>query len=105
MLHVMDCVCGMREHVADASVDLVITDPPYNIGVRGEAWDSMSAGEARTFTLAWLREAARILRPGGSLIVWGSPCRRKRIETCGRWMMILKLYYKICLKYIIYITT
>lgn len=74
MLHVADCVRGMREHLADESVALVLADPPYNISVRGEAWDSMSASEARRFCLEWLGEAARILRPGGSLLVWGSPC-------------------------------
>lgn len=24
-----DCVAGMRKHVKDSSVDLIVTDPPY----------------------------------------------------------------------------
>ena len=27
-----DCVEGAREHLADGSVDLIVTDPPYGIG-------------------------------------------------------------------------
>lgn len=68
-----DCVTGMRDGVASDSVDLVLADPPYNIKC-GAAWDDMSDDTYRTFTTNWLHEAHRILRPGGSLLVWGSPC-------------------------------
>lgn len=29
-----DCITGRRENIADGSVDLIITDPPY--GIRGD---------------------------------------------------------------------
>lgn len=50
----------------DASVDLVLTDPPYNIG-KG-AWDKIDnyvewCGE-------WIKESARVLKGNGTLIFW-----------------------------------
>ena len=32
-LHLGDCVAGMA-HLEAASVDLVVTSPPYNLGIR-----------------------------------------------------------------------
>jgi site-specific DNA-methyltransferase (adenine-specific) len=46
-----DCLDVMRG-MADASVDAVVTDPPYGLGFRGEAWDNCIP--------AWLAEAQRI---------------------------------------------
>ena len=31
MFYNMDCRAGAREHLPDASVDLIVTDPPYGI--------------------------------------------------------------------------
>lgn len=47
---------GITE-LADGSADLVVSNPPFHVG---EAKDSTS-------TLAFLRDAARVLRPGGEL--------------------------------------
>jgi len=53
-----------------ASVDLVFADPPYNAG--REPWDSFrSAADYLRWTERWLGEAARVLRPTGSLYVCG----------------------------------
>ena len=68
-----DCLPLMRE-LADASIDAVITDPPYgtNDG-RGKRSASGGDGSAvfalewdRVLPVAWLGEAARILKPGGA---------------------------------------
>ena len=55
-----------------ASVRLVLADPPYGIGVRGAAWDG--DGEYMGFANAWLKEAIRVLQPGGTLLYYSSPC-------------------------------
>lgn len=54
------------------SVDLVLADPPYNIGV-SKQWDCLS--NYVEFSRQWIREAVRTLRPGGALLIYGSPER------------------------------
>ena len=73
----VDCVEGMHA-LGDGSVDLLIADPPFNLENRGRmfrggrlarcqdmAWDQIDNGP-------WLAEALRIIKPTGSLIVFGS---------------------------------
>ena len=56
--------------VADASVDLVFADPPYGIGK--EAWDVFPSQIAYLdWSARWITEAARVLKPTGSLYVCG----------------------------------
>lgn len=76
------CIIGARLHLPDNSVDLIITDPPY--GIRGdtlhkhynrneshvvEGYVEIPADEYAAFSLQWVAEAARILKPGGSLYI------------------------------------
>jgi site-specific DNA-methyltransferase (adenine-specific) len=52
------------------SVDLVFADPPYNAG--RESWDTFNGPEAYlSWSAEWLTEAARILKPTGSLYLCG----------------------------------
>jgi site-specific DNA-methyltransferase (adenine-specific) len=51
----------------DASVDAVVTDPPYELGFMGKAWDA--AGVAYSVDL-WA-EVMRVLKPGGHLLAFG----------------------------------
>ena len=77
-----DCIEGAREHLADNSVDLIITDPPYGIGGdqlhkhynRNErfvmdGYVEVPKEEYAHFSLKWIKEAERVLKPGGSLYV------------------------------------
>lgn len=52
--------------LADASIDAIITDPPYELGFMGKAWDS--TGIAYN-TQVW-RECLRVLKPGGHLLAF-----------------------------------
>ena len=76
------CVEGMREHVADESIDLVFTDPPY--GIDGDELDvhyhrdeskvvpgyiDVPLSQYAQFSLDWIRECERVLRPGGSMYI------------------------------------
>ena len=62
----MDCIVGMRT-LPDASVDSIVTDPPYELGFMGKKWDS--TGIANSVPM-WT-EAFRVLMPGGHLLAFG----------------------------------
>jgi modification methylase len=100
-----DCVARMRELPA-ASVDMIFADPPYNLQLGGDlfrpeggrvdavddAWDKFDSLAAYDrFTHAWLAEARRILKPGGSIWVIGSYHNIFRVGTAlqdqGYWIL------------------
>jgi site-specific DNA-methyltransferase (adenine-specific) len=57
------------------SVDAIVCDPPAGISFMGKAWDSDKGGAMRW--IRWLakvmREARRVLKPGGHALVWALP--------------------------------
>lgn len=87
-----DCMQGMHD-LPDNCVDIIIADPPYNLSKGGnwqwdnsvvlagmggnwnkvmEDWDNMSLGDYFKFTYQWLSEAKRILKPTGSMWIFGT---------------------------------
>lgn len=65
-----DCVRGMRRRLSDHSVDIVVTSPPYNLGVSYSEYDDTIT---RSAYLDWIREwssvVGTILGDGGSLFL------------------------------------
>jgi DNA modification methylase len=61
-----DCVELMRA-MPECSVDSIVTDPPYELGFMGKAWD----GAGIAYSLDMWREALRVLKPGGHLLAFG----------------------------------
>ena len=59
-----DCL-DVLAAMPDASVDAIVTDPPYGLGFMGKAWDDLPPGEP------WARECLRVLKPGGHLLAFG----------------------------------
>jgi hypothetical protein len=53
--------------IPDASIDSIVTDPPYELGFMGKQWDS--TGIAYNVNL-WT-ECLRVLKPGGHLLAFG----------------------------------
>lgn len=52
------------------SIDLVIADPPYNIAKA--KWDEFESDEHYLqWSLSWIEEAARVLKPQGTLYIFG----------------------------------
>lgn len=54
--------------MADASVDSVVTDPPYGLNFMGKRWDG---GDAAAFDPAFWAEVLRVLKPGGHCVAFG----------------------------------
>jgi modification methylase len=100
-----DCVEMMRSLPA-ASVDMIFADPPYNLQLQGDLhrpnnskvdavdddWDKFdSLATYDRFTHGWLKEAKRILKPGGSIWVIGSYHNIFRVGTAlqdqGYWIL------------------
>ncbi|BAU83324.1 DNA methylase [Streptomyces laurentii] len=52
-----------------ASVDAIVTDPPYEIGVAGRAWDTTGIA----YSVPLWAECLRVLKPGGNLAAFGAP--------------------------------
>jgi len=76
-----DAVLGLAS-LADESVDLIFTDPPY--GIRGDQLDQhynrdestvvpgyceVPAEDYADFSIAWIQQAERVLRPTGSMYI------------------------------------
>lgn len=65
-----------------ASVDAIVTDPPYGIGIIGSAWDKRGRGAAfADWTAAWAAESLRLLKPGGHLVAFGAPRTLHRLVS------------------------
>jgi site-specific DNA-methyltransferase (adenine-specific) len=65
-----DCV-QLLPTIPDNSIDLIIADPPYNLGKDyGNNQDNQDWQAYATFTQRWLNEAHRILKPNGSIYVF-----------------------------------
>lgn len=54
-------------HLPDASVDSVVTDPPYELAFMGKRWDATGIA----YDLDVWGEVLRILKPGGHLLAFG----------------------------------
>lgn len=62
-----DCLEGMRE-MEENSVDLVVTSPPYNVGVPYDSYsDNLPWPEYYRWCSGWLEEIYRVLKPDGRL--------------------------------------
>jgi site-specific DNA-methyltransferase (adenine-specific) len=77
-----DCVSGALRHLPDASVDVIVTDPPY--GIEGhrlhrhynrderfviDGYVEVEKQAYNAFSHAWIAQAERVLRPGGQLFI------------------------------------
>lgn len=79
-LHQGDCLEVLRT-LPDASVDAIVTDPPYGLSFMGKRWDYDVPSEE-----IW-RECLRVLKPGGHLLAFaGTRTQHRmavRIEDAG----------------------
>jgi site-specific DNA-methyltransferase (adenine-specific) len=68
-LDAQDCVQGMAG-IPEASVDIVVTSPPYNLGIKYKNYnDSRTRNEYLDWSRDWAREVKRILKDKGSFFL------------------------------------
>ena len=65
-LYLGNCLKKMKK-ISDNSIDAVVTDPPYEFGFMGKAWDKSGIA----YNPALWKEVLRILKPGGHLLSFG----------------------------------
>jgi site-specific DNA-methyltransferase (adenine-specific) len=76
------CIEGSKKYIKDNSIDLIFTDPPY--GIKGDEIHSVyNRNESKVvpgyievpsnqycqFSIDWIKECERVLRPGGSIYI------------------------------------
>ncbi|AGM14016.1 DNA methylase [Mycobacterium phage Murphy] len=66
LIHLGDCRDILAE-LEDASVDSIVTDPPYELGFMGKKWD----GSGIAFDVEMWEQCLRVLKPGGHLLAFG----------------------------------
>lgn len=67
--HLSDCV-EVLKHLEPHSVDVIVTSPPYNMGINYNRYqDTLSGPDYLEWTNTWIAAAARVLRPDGSLFL------------------------------------
>jgi site-specific DNA-methyltransferase (adenine-specific) len=67
--YLADCL-DVFAALPEASVDVIVTSPPYNLGIDYSRYDDrLSPAEYLDWTGRWVAAAARVLRPEGSLFL------------------------------------
>ncbi len=102
-----DCIDGMNK-LQPESVDLILTDPPYNLGLfmkdrdtnlkkmrdnffGAAGWDDLDFNEWEESMNRFFAESTRLLKKGGAMIVFMSVIK---VETLIRLAEKNGLYYK-----------
>lgn len=81
---------GVLDLLPTASIDAIVSDPPYGLNFRGEAWDGGALAEGagfQAFSRAWAEQALRVLKPGGHMVCFSATRTQHRaiagIEDAG----------------------
>ena len=64
-IHNSDCL-SVLQTMEENSMDSIITDPPYGIGILDRSWDKSLP------TMAIWKECFRVLKPGGYILAFSS---------------------------------
>jgi site-specific DNA-methyltransferase (adenine-specific) len=86
-----DCIKVMAE-MPEASVDLIVTSPPYGVGIAYDSFnDDLEFEQYKVFSASWLREAYRVLKDDGRIAL-NIPYEINRQDKGGRILMVSELW-------------
>jgi len=86
-----DCIIGMQRLPAE-SADIIICDPPYNIGKDfGNNSDKQTMAAYLVWCDQWIAQCMRVLKPRGTLYIYGFSENlayiRTRLDCNVRWLI------------------
>jgi site-specific DNA-methyltransferase (adenine-specific) len=91
VINTEDCIDGMKK-LEPNSADIIICDPPYNIGKDfGNNSDKQKMEDYLLWCDEWIKECIRILKPNGTMYIYGFSeilaFIRVRIDINVRWII------------------
>lgn len=93
-LHNADVMAGF-ECSPDESVGLIVTSPPYNVGIEYDSWnDVMPRQSYLAWCEMWLKECYRVLKPDGRIAI-NIPFEANMIKSGDGRVMIVSDYWHI----------
>jgi len=86
-----DCIEVMTK-MPESSVDLIVTSPPYGVGIAYDSFnDDIEFEQYKLFSASWLREAYRVLKDDGRIAL-NVPYEINRQDKGGRILMVSELW-------------
>ena len=69
-IHCMDCVKGLKE-IPDNSVDFILADPPFNVGLNySDVDDNIPDENYSEWCFKWINQLYRIIKEGSYVIIF-----------------------------------
>jgi len=94
VIHNKDCISFMKKHIPDNKIDLVVTSPPYNVGIDYDSYnDSRPFKEYLHWCKRWLSEIYRILKPDGRIalnVLIETEVDKKRVSPYAEFYSLFK---------------
>lgn len=86
-----DCIEVMKE-MTESSVDLIVTSPPYGVGIDYDTHDDdMEFEDYKVFSKEWLTQSFRVLKDDGRIAV-NIPYEINRQKKGGRIFMVSEIW-------------
>ena len=86
-----DCIEVMAK-MPESSVDLIVTSPPYGVGIAYDSFnDDIEFEQYKLFSASWMREAYRVLKDDGRIAL-NIPYEINRQDKGGRILMVSELW-------------
>ena len=82
----------MRDKINENSIDLIVTSPPYGVGIDYDSWDDdKQFEEYKDFSREWLVEAFRVLKEDGRIAL-NIPYEINRQSKGGRIFFVSEMW-------------
>lgn len=95
-----DCYKLLKSMESD-SIDLIFADPPFNLDklYPSEINDSLRTEKYIHWCQEWIKECARVLKPGGSLFLWNLPKWNAALASYLEGMLTFRHWIGVDIKY------